>query len=110
MFRSIEFQSPAHTVWPQYYMLGEILRTYGDIQGSLHYYRLALELNPTHELIVKALRDIDNKPTAGIHTYTVVIIITLVNIILSHSRVPYYPTWFVGDCCAKCNCDVLCFR
>uniref|UniRef100_A0A1A9UHX7 Uncharacterized protein n=1 Tax=Glossina austeni TaxID=7395 RepID=A0A1A9UHX7_GLOAU len=81
--RSIEFQSPAHTVWPQYYMLGEILRTYGDIQGSLHYYRLALELNPTHELIVKALRDIDNKPTAGVHTYTVVIIITLVIAVLS---------------------------
>ncbi|KAL9874092.1 uncharacterized protein LOC119637348 isoform X2 [Glossina fuscipes] len=76
-------RSPAHTVWPQYYMLGEILKTYGDIQGSLHYYRLALELNPTHELIVKALRDIDNKPTAGIHTYTVVIIITLVIAVLS---------------------------
>uniref|UniRef100_A0A1A9W940 Uncharacterized protein n=1 Tax=Glossina brevipalpis TaxID=37001 RepID=A0A1A9W940_9MUSC len=81
--RSIEFQSPTHTVWPQYYMLGEILRTYGDIQGSLHYYRLALELNPTHELIVKALRDIDNKPTTGIHTYTIVIIVTLVIAVLS---------------------------
>lgn len=56
------------------------MKTYGDLRGSIHYYRLALELNPTQELILKSLNEAESKPSATLHVYTIVIIVILVSI------------------------------
>lgn len=83
--RSIEFQAPPFTAWRQYLLLGDIMKTYGDLRGSIHYYRLALELNPTQELILRSLNEAEHRPTATLHAYTIVIIVILVSIeILKH--------------------------
>ncbi|KAI8127697.1 hypothetical protein FF38_11259 [Lucilia cuprina] len=80
--RSIEFQAPPYTAWRQYLLLGDIMKTYGDLRISIHYYRLALELNPTQELILRSLNEAEQRPTATLHVYTIVIIVILVIMVL----------------------------
>jgi tetratricopeptide (TPR) repeat protein len=80
--RSLEVQTPDRR-WRQYFTLGEIFKAYGHFQESILHLRHALELHPNHELISKALRDVENIPPAStLHVYTIIIIVCLVMSVL----------------------------
>lgn len=83
-------QTPDRSAWRQYFTLGEIFKAYGHFQESILHLRHALELHPNHELITKALRDVENLPTTSLHVYTILIIVCLVSClqisILDHKR------------------------
>lgn len=64
--------------WRQYFTLGEIFRAYGHVQESIRHLRHALELHPNHELIARALREVESIPQAMLQTYTAWIIVCLV--------------------------------
>lgn len=79
-FRSLEVQTPDRSAWRQYFTLGEIFKAYGHFQESILHLKHALELHPNHELISKALRDVENIPPAStLHIYTIIIIVCLVS-------------------------------
>lgn len=79
ILRSLEVQTPDRSAWRQYFTLGEIFKAYGHFQESILHLKHALELHPNHELISKALRDVENIPPAStLHIYTIIIIVCLV--------------------------------
>ncbi|XP_037030268.1 uncharacterized protein LOC119070073 [Bradysia coprophila] len=81
--RSLEVQTPDRSAWRQYFTLGEIFKAYGHFQESILHLKHALELHPNHELISKALRDVENIPPAStLHIYTIIIIVCLVMSVL----------------------------
>lgn len=76
----MEVQTPDRSAWRQYFTLGEIFKAYGHFQESILHLKHALELHPNHELISKALRDVENIPPAStLHIYTIIIIVCLVS-------------------------------
>lgn len=76
--RSLETQSNSRNAWRSFFTLGEIYRAYGQFQQSILYFRQALELNPNHEPILIAIRDMENSAPSHIQFYTIVIICLLV--------------------------------
>lgn len=77
--RSLETQSNSRNAWRSFFTLGEIYRAYGQFQQSILYFRQALELNPNHEPILIAIRDMENSAPSHIQFYTIVIICLLVS-------------------------------
>lgn len=75
----MEVQTPDRSAWRQYFTLGEIFKAYGHFQESILHLKHALELHPNHELISKALHDVENIPSSTLHGYTIIIIICLVS-------------------------------
>lgn len=78
--RALDAQTTIHGRWRLYFTLGEIYRAYGRAQQSIMYFQLALELNPYHEPILTALKNLrlNMKPTGGKEKYTIFIILGLV--------------------------------
>lgn len=81
--RAVEAQATKHGRWRSHFTLGEIYRAYGRIQQSIMHFQLALELNPNHEPILTAIRNLslDIKPIGGKEKYTIHIILALVCVV-----------------------------
>ena len=79
--RSLEVQANNRNAWRSFFTLGEIYRSYGQFQQSVLYFRQALELNPDHEPILRAIRDIEKTTPSHIQFYTIVIICLLVGLL-----------------------------
>lgn len=78
--RSLETQSNNRHTWRSFFTLGEIYRAYGQFQQSILYFRQALELNPEHEIIQRAIHDMEHKAPSQIQFFTIVIICLLVSL------------------------------
>lgn len=76
--RSLELQPPDRNAWEQYLTLGQIFKAYGHFQEAAVNLRHALELKPDLTDAADALREVESLPAAGIHIYTLLIIICLV--------------------------------
>lgn len=79
--RSLEAQSNSHHAWRSFFTLGEIYRAYGQFQQSILYFRQALELNPKHEPIRRAIQDMEETTPSHIQFYTIIIICLLVRVV-----------------------------
>ncbi|XP_037936382.1 uncharacterized protein LOC119670264 [Teleopsis dalmanni] len=93
--RSLDVKPLDQSGWEQYFTLGEIFRAYGHFQESLLHFRHALQLNPHHEPILIALREIENHPDLQLNIYTVIIIIALILAVLA---VIFSPALFGESC------------
>lgn len=82
--RSLEAQANSRNAWRSFFTLGEIYRSYGQFQQSILYFRQALDLNPEHEPILRAIRDMEKTTPSHIQFYTIVIICLLVRINAIH--------------------------
>ncbi|KAJ6638785.1 Tetratricopeptide repeat protein 17, partial [Pseudolycoriella hygida] len=81
--RSLALQTPDRSAWRQYFTLGEIYKRFGNNPESIIHLKQALELHPNHELISKALREVEKgPPSTTLHICTVVIIVCLVTSVL----------------------------
>lgn len=78
--RSLEAQANHRDAWRSFFTLGEIYRSYGQFHQSILYFQQALELNPDHEPILRAIRDMEKTAPSHIQFYTIVIICLLVRI------------------------------
>lgn len=76
--RSLEVPVNNRNTWRSFFTLGEIYRAYGQFQQSTSYFQQALELNPDHEPILRAIRDMEDKTPSHIQIYTAIIICLLV--------------------------------
>ena len=77
--RSLDVLSPDKGAWQQYFTLGEIFKAYGHYQEASVHFKHSLELRPEFEPALAALKNIESRPTATIHGYTLLIIMCLVS-------------------------------
>lgn len=82
--RSLEAQPINQNSWKSYFTLGEIYRSYGQFQQSILHFQQALELNPDHEPILEAIKNMEDTSPSNVQIYTIIIILLLVSCFQSY--------------------------
>ncbi len=75
-------KSSDHHVWLQYFTLGEVYKALEKYEEAAWYFKKTLQLNPGLHVAELHLRELGLDQQHSINTYTVIIIIGLICVVL----------------------------
>ena len=80
--RSLQLKQPKENAWLQYYTLGEAFKALERYEEAGIHFEKALELNPSLHMAEVHLREIGHDREHVTNTYTLLIILTLMSVVL----------------------------